>query len=233
MRMRSIVLFGVLPALLAITGCSGYKARPIDITKGEYYEDTEYEKLSKNDREAYCKALAAEFDALQDRSKKAEAELESNKENIKRLTREVRDAEREYTAYTAEIDELSKQLEELEKLPTTWKLQYGECLWTLASKEEIYNDPLKWPRIYRSNKQLIEDPDWVLAGWELSIPREHPYQYTVAQDEWLSRIAGYWEIYGDYRKWPLIFEANRDRIRDPDLIFPDQELMIPRPDTLQ
>lgn len=233
MRMRSIVLFGVLPALLAITGCSGYKARPVDITKGEYYEDTEYGKLSKSDREAYCKALTSEFDALQDRSKNAEAELEGNKEKIKRLTREVRDAEREYTAYATEIDELSKQLQELEKLPATWKLQYGECLWTLASKEEIYKDPLKWPRIYRSNKQLIEDPDWVLAGWELTIPREHPYQYTVAQDEWLSRIAGYWEIYGDYSKWPLIYEANRDLIRDPDLIFPAQELVIPRPDTLQ
>lgn len=233
MRMRSVVLFGVLPALLAITGCSGYKPRPVDIAKGEYYEDTEYKKLSKRDKEAYCKALAGELDELAARAKKAETEFEGNKEKIKRLTRELRDAEREYTAYTTEIDELSRQLQELEKLPTTWKLQYGECLWTLASKEEIYKDPLKWPRIYRSNKELIEDPDWVLAGWELKIPREYPYSYTVASDEWLGRIAGYWEIYGDYRKWPLIFEANRDRIRDPDLIFPNQELVIPRPDTLR
>lgn len=233
MRMRSIVVFGILGALLAVMGCSGYKPRPVDIAKGEYYEDTEYEKLSKRDRESYCKALAGEFDDLQARAKGAEAELESNKEKIRRLTRELRDAEREYTAYTTEIDELTRQLQELEKLPTTWKLQYGECLWTLASKEEIYKDPLKWPRIYRSNKDLIEDPDWVLAGWELRIPREHPYRHTVEQDEWLSRIAGYWEIYGDYRKWPLIFEANRERIRDPDLIFPRQELVIPRPDTLR
>jgi nucleoid-associated protein YgaU len=233
MRMRSILLLAAVPALFALTGCSGYKPRPIDISKGEYYEGTEYEKLPKKDREVYCRALAAELDALRDRAKKAEAELEANKERIKSLTRELRDAEREHTAYTTEIDELSKQLEELEKLPTTWKLQYGECLWTLASKEEIYQDPLKWPRIWRGNKELIEDPDWVLAGWEIKIPREHPYRYTVVQDEWLGKIAGYWEIYGDYRKWPLIFEANRDRINDPDLIFPNQELVIPRPDTLQ
>ena len=69
------------------------------------------------------------------------------------------------------------------------------------SYEEIYQDPLKWPRIWRSNKDLIEDPDWVLAGWELTIPRDYPYAYKVNQDDWLGKIAGYWEIYGDYRKW--------------------------------
>jgi len=156
-----------------------------------------------------------------------------NKEKIKSLTKELRDAEREYIAYTVEIDELTKQLQELSKLPKTWKLQYGECLWKLASYEEVYKDPLKWPRIWRENKDLIEDPDWVLTGWELKIPREYPYAHKVEQDEWLGKIAGYWEIYNDYRKWPLIFEANRDKIKDADLIFPNEDLVIPRQDTLR
>ena len=231
-RRRGFVLAaGMVLALAA--GCGGYKARPVDVQKGEYYEDAEYKKLSKKEREAYCKALAAELQALNERSKKAESQLDANKERIKALTRELRDAERAYTSYTSEIDELTMQLQSLAQLPKSWKLQYGECLWTLASREEIYKDPLKWPRIWRGNKELIEDPDWVLAGWELAIPREYPYAYRVNNDEWLGKIAGYWEIYGDYRKWTLIYEANKDRIRDPDLIFPNQELVIPRQDTLQ
>jgi nucleoid-associated protein YgaU len=219
--------------LALVAGCSSYKPRPVDITKGEYYEDTEYEKLSKKDKEAYCKALASELAAIQERSKKAEAELTENKEKIKNLTKELREAEKDYTAYTAEIDELTRQLQELSQLPKTWKIRPGDCLWNLASYEEIYQDPLKWPRIWRSNKELIEDPDWVIAGWEVTIPREYPYTYKVDQDDWLGKIAGYWEIYGDYRKWPLIYEANRDKIKDPDLIFPSEELVIPRQDTLQ
>jgi nucleoid-associated protein YgaU len=230
-RTGFVLAAGMVLALTA--GCGGYKARPVDVAKGEYYEDAEYEKLSKKDREAYCKALAAELQALGDRAKKAETALTANKERIKVLTRELRDAERAYASYTAEIDELTMQLQTLAQLPKSWKLQYGECLWTLASREEIYKDPLKWPRIWRGNKELIEDPDWVLAGWELAIPREYPYAYRVNNDEWLGKIAGYWEIYGDYRKWTLIYEANRDRIKDPDLIFPNQELMIPRQDTIQ
>jgi nucleoid-associated protein YgaU len=230
-RTGFVLAAGMVLALAS--GCSGYKARPVDVAKGEYYEDVEYKKLSKKDREAYCRALAAELQALNDRAKKAETELTDNKERVKVLTRELRDAERAYASYTAEIEELTMQLQTLSQLPKSWKLQYGECLWTLASREEIYKDPLKWPRIWRGNKELIEDPDWVLAGWELAIPREYPYAYRVNNDEWLGKIAGYWEIYGDYRKWTLIYEANKDKIRDPDLIFPNQELVIPRQDTIQ
>jgi len=230
---RTPILIAILAMFALAAGCSGYRPRPVDISKGEYYEDTEYKKLSNKDREAYCKALASELGGLQNRSKKAESNLAQNKEKIKNLTKELRQAEKEYAAYNAEIDELTKQLQELSKLPKTWKLQSGECLWKLAAYEEVYKDPLKWPRIWRGNKQLIEDPDWVLAGWEIQIPREYQYSHKVEQDEWLGKIASYWEVYGDYRKWPLIFEANRGRIRDADLIFPNQDLVIPRQDTLQ
>jgi nucleoid-associated protein YgaU len=227
----SLIAFLAVFALLA--GCAGYKPRPVDIAKGEYYEDTEYEKLSKKDRETYCRALASELDGLQSRAQNAESTVTQNKDKIRNLTRELRDAERQYAAYTTEIDELTKQLQALSKLPKTWKLQYGECLWKLAGYDDIYQDPLKWPRIWRGNQQLIEDPNWVLAGWELNIPRDYPREHTVVPDEWLGKIASYWEIYGDYRKWPLIFEANRNQIRDADLIFPNQQLVIPRQDTLQ
>jgi len=230
---KTILTIAIGAGLALTAGCSSYKPRPVDIAKGEYYEDTEYEKLSKKDKEAYCKALASELGAIQDRSKKAETALARNRDKVKNLTKELREAEKDYTAYSAEIDELTRQLQELSQLPKTWKIRPGDCLWRLASYEEIYRDPLKWPRIWRSNKDLIEDPDWVIAGWEVTIPREYPYSYKVNQDEWLGKIAGYWEIYNDYRKWPLIFEANKDKIKDPDLIFPSEELVIPRQDTLQ
>lgn len=35
-------------------------------------------------------------------------------------------------------------------------------------------------------------------------------------------------IYGDGRRWNELYEANRDRIRDADRIYPGQELMVPR-----
>jgi nucleoid-associated protein YgaU len=49
--------------------------------------------------------------------------------------------------------------------------------------------------------------------------------YTVVAGDSLSKIAK--REYGDAQKWKLIFEANRDQIKDPDLIHPGQTLKIP------
>jgi nucleoid-associated protein YgaU len=49
--------------------------------------------------------------------------------------------------------------------------------------------------------------------------------YTVKSGDTLSGIAK--REYGDAGQWKRIFEANRDRIDNPDLIHPGQELVIP------
>ncbi len=49
--------------------------------------------------------------------------------------------------------------------------------------------------------------------------------YTVVGGDSLSRIAK--RHYGDASKWKLIFEANRDRIKNPDLIQIGWVLTIP------
>ena len=54
---------------------------------------------------------------------------------------------------------------------------------------------------------------------------ERATTYTVKSGDSLSAIAK--SVYGDAGKWHQIFEANRDQIKDPDLIHPGQELKIP------
>jgi nucleoid-associated protein YgaU len=49
--------------------------------------------------------------------------------------------------------------------------------------------------------------------------------YTVVEGDSLSKIAQ--RQYGDARKWRTIYEANRDLIKDPDLIYPGQSFSIP------
>jgi nucleoid-associated protein YgaU len=52
-----------------------------------------------------------------------------------------------------------------------------------------------------------------------------PHMYTVVSGDSLSRIAQ--REYGDSSQWRKIFEANRDQIKDPNLIHPGQSLRIP------
>ena len=49
--------------------------------------------------------------------------------------------------------------------------------------------------------------------------------YTVVSGDSLSKIAK--RYYGDANQWPRIHEANRDQIKNPDLIHPGQRLRIP------
>jgi len=49
--------------------------------------------------------------------------------------------------------------------------------------------------------------------------------YTVKSGDSLSKIAK--RVYGDANKWQRIYEANRDKIKNPDLIHPGQEFTIP------
>jgi nucleoid-associated protein YgaU len=49
--------------------------------------------------------------------------------------------------------------------------------------------------------------------------------YTVKKGDYLSKISK--EVYGNANKYNIIFEANKPMLKDPDLIYPGQVLVIP------
>lgn len=59
-----------------------------------------------------------------------------------------------------------------------------------------------------------EDPD-----------QEFPTRYTVVKGDNLSKIAK--RFYGKTSYWKNIYEANLDQIKNPNLIYPGQQLVIP------
>lgn len=59
---------------------------------------------------------------------------------------------------------------------------------------------------------------------ETPVEPEKQY-YTVKKGDYLSKIAK--EVYGNANKYPVIFEANKPMLKDPDLIYPGQVLIIP------
>jgi len=53
-------------------------------------------------------------------------------------------------------------------------------------------------------------------------------EYTVVRGDHLWGIAKKSEHYGNGFAWPVIYKANRDKIKDPDLIYPQQVFTIPK-----
>lgn len=56
-------------------------------------------------------------------------------------------------------------------------------------------------------------------------PEPEATYYTVEKGDYLSKIAK--NVYGDAMKYPVIFEANKPMLSDPDKIYPGQVLRIP------
>ncbi len=52
--------------------------------------------------------------------------------------------------------------------------------------------------------------------------------HEVVKGESLWKIAKYNDVYENPFMWPLIYKANHDKIKDPDLIYPKQVFSIPR-----
>jgi len=69
------------------------------------------------------------------------------------------------------------------------------------------------------------DPDYRSGDLVLDItaPEAAANTYTVQSGDNLSKIGHKYGV-----TWQAIFEANKDKISDPDKIFPGQELVIPQ-----
>ena len=53
-------------------------------------------------------------------------------------------------------------------------------------------------------------------------------EYRVGGSDTLASVAGLVGVYGDPLLWPLLYQANRDQIKDPAHIYVGQVLKIPR-----
>ena len=60
---------------------------------------------------------------------------------------------------------------------------------------------------------------------EVITPEPEAVYYTVVSGDTLSKIAK--TQYGDAMKYPVIFDANKPMLADPDKIYPGQVLRIP------
>ena len=84
-----------------------------------------------------------------------------------------------------------------------------------------YEKNLLWDKIKEVGG---ENPADIVA--DITVTDETVYaRHTVAKGETLGKIAK--QYFGDAMKYKEIFAANTDVLKNPDVIHPDQELIIP------
>ncbi|TCK69088.1 LysM domain-containing protein [Winogradskyella wandonensis] len=92
-------------------------------------------------------------------------------------------------------------------------------VWGTASTQ--YEKDVLWNKI----KEIGGDnPSDIMA--DIKVEDDSVYaRHTVSSGETLGKIAKHY--YGDAMKYKEIFAANTDILKNPDVIHPDQELIIP------
>jgi iron-sulfur cluster repair protein YtfE (RIC family) len=97
-------------------------------------------------------------------------------------------------AQQSRLDALKKTLAEIvaagEMTPTytvgTWAKD-RDCLWNIAKKPKIYDNPFLWPKIWQGNRDQIKNPDVIYKGQKLKIPAKA----DLTKDE-KSAVRKYW-----------------------------------------
>lgn len=169
--------------------------------------------------------------------KEAQEMLLAIQEQLAEAEAKISALEAEYEELKAEVSGMEARRDELlakvEVLKEEWKVcQYGrykviegDWLSKIASMREVYHTGSQWPMIFEANKDKIKNPNLIYPGWVLLIPTLD--NYSVIPGDCLSLIASYLSVYSNSRRWPEIYEANKDKIKDADLIYTNQQLVIP------
>lgn len=107
----------------------------------------------------------------------------------------------------------------------------GDYLWKISGSQ--YGDPYQWIRIYSYNHDQIKNPDLIFPNQIFKIQQgAGPNEYVVAKGDFLRKIAGKAEVYGDPTQWTKLYDANRTHIEgaggDSNLIYPHTVLKVSR-----
>ena len=85
----------------------------------------------------------------------------------------------------------------------------------------LYDKDVLWDKIKEIGGEIPTDIIANIKVADTSVFHRH----TVKSGETLGKIAK--QYYGNASKYQAIFKANSDILKNPDLIYPDQELIIP------
>jgi len=97
----------------------------------------------------------------------------------------------------------------------------GDKLKVWGTAHTQYEKNLLWDEIKRVGG---ENPDDIMADIKVADTSVF-HRHTVQSGETLGKIAK--KYYGDASKYQQIYQANTDKLKSADLIYPDQELVIP------
>ena len=211
--MKSYKLIAGILSLLLLLSVSVMAQEEKEMTQEEF--QSEMNRLTQESVELTKEVneLKSSIEAL----KAKQAALESIEDSQNELYALVGATDASVARYRKDVADLEAQLQRREG-----SLEDANLALENLQKNKISALP-------EFNDQVHGQMQRMLAAWEQEEASKEVV-YTVVKGDYLWKIAKKDEFYGNGFAWPVIYNANRDQIKDPDLIYPKQEFKIPNLD---
>lgn len=199
-------------------------------------------KMKKEDWQNEMNGLDQQLGGLQKTVDSLNKDITGLKDEGTKLDKESEDTWNEIYAAVgtdkAGVDEMKAKLSALEQRIGDYARQSDESLSKIIGVLDtlkIEVDANKKDRRYALTEIFNKVNDLsnrceqlIQRGKNYVPPKPRHDSYSVVLGDYLWRISGKKDIYADPFQWMKIYSANRDQIRNPDLIFPNQTFVIPR-----
>ncbi|APF19764.1 LysM peptidoglycan-binding domain-containing protein [Caldithrix abyssi] len=223
MKIRVLLILGLFLSLVMANVVLAQSYNYEEMTQEQYnalltewQQRLDAAKKAIAEEEAKIEQLKKEYDALQ-------AEIDQTWDEIFKIAEANKAA---YEAYKGKVEQLRDEVRAFLNLSPEEIYSKSNELNALESKlEELKKDPFS---AMAEQEAMLNEIASLIEQAKEKAKTAVPPTYTVMKGDYLWKIAGKDDIYGNPMAWWRIYTSNLDQIKNPDLIYPNQVLAIPR-----
>lgn len=218
-----IKTLSVLVLIMIVTFAASSFAQ--ELSKDEWQKQMNEQTTKRDNLQSRLNNLSTDIANLKSQSSKLDADLLACEDELFKLLGVTRE---QFEAFGKELERYEKRTDEFMRMSDAELLQYADEIGKMAKRvdEMLTSKMAKLPRFadrLSSLKSKIQSLLNTLA--------KSGATYTVgtwAKDrDCLWNIAKKPKVYGNAWLWPKIWQGNKDKIKDPDIIKPGWILKIP------
>lgn len=217
---KTLFLFSVLAVLvLGATSVFAQEEMTMEEYNAQLQEWANRERVAKDE----IAKLDQEIESLENQIAEAESQIEQTWAQIYET---IGTDAAGVNAYREQLNDLERELDALAALSP-------EELFKRRVEVDAIEEKLNEARQSRiaaltEMQNKIASLEGRIAQLRAKMPKSIYDEYTVVRGDYLWKIAKKPDIYDDPFQWVRIYSYNRDQIKDPDLIYPDQIFKIQR-----
>ena len=201
----------------------GFAMAQEEMTMDEYNAQLAEWQKREADAKAAIATVNTEIEALKKEIAQTEQETANEWQEIYAL---LGVSESDVDQFRSQLEGIESDLDALASLPPEELFKRRKEVDELEAKlNELMAGNIGWLTEIQDQAATIEGK---ISQLRASMPKAIYDEYTVVKGDYLWKISGKEDIYGDPYQWIRIYTYNKDQIKNPDLIYADQIFKIQR-----